>query len=254
MDQSNILKPGTWYSSGNGPLYQQLYRQLREAIATGVLASGTLLPPEREISSRADVSRVTVRKAIAALADDGLIEQKQGSGTYVRGDARPRLQQSLSSLVSFTEIMTMRGFEASSRVLDSGLFAPTPTETVALGLSGSNRVARIRRLRMAEPGALALEVSSIPEDILPNPNQVDQSLYAVLRETGKAPVRAIQRMSAVNLKTDEAEILGVETGRAFLKIDKTGYLQSGRPVEFSAGLYRSDIYDFVAEVRLEDGL
>lgn len=250
---AEILESENWFVQGHGPRYRQLYTYLKDAITSGTLSPDTLLPPEREMALQADVSRVTLRKAIGSLAGDGLLDQRQGSGTIVLPSSKARLQQSLSSLVSFTETMELRGYASFSKVLEAGLFAPTPEETAALGLTGGATVARIKRLRVADPvGALAIETSTLPADILPNPEQVDQSLYLILRKSGSAPVRAIQRISAMNLSAADAALLEVETGSAFLKINRTGYLETGRPIEFTTGLYRSDIYDFIAEVRLED--
>ena len=120
---------------------------------------------------------------------------------------------------------------------------------MALGLTSVQRVARIERLRSADGQAMALEWSTLPEDILPDPFSVQTSLYAVLRAAGVAPVRAVQRVTAVNLAPGEADLLNLAAGSAVLRIDRTGYLASGRPIEFTRGLYRSDIYDFIAESR-----
>lgn len=255
MDQLNFsefLGAPNWFVQGRGPRYKQLYQYLKQAIESGELHAETALPPERDMAVMADVSRVTVRKAIGALAHDGHLDRRQGSGTVILPSDQPRLQQSLSSLVSFTETMRLRGFSSSSTILDAGLYTPTPAETTALGLIGHASVSRIKRLREADSGALAIETSSLPADVLPDPQSVSQSLYAVLRKSSMAPVRAIQRISAVNLSENDARLLDVSVGTAFLKIDRTGYLDNGRPVEFTTGVYRSDIYDFIAELRLED--
>lgn len=251
IDFADLFAPNRWFTDGRGPRYKQLHRHLKEAIANDLLEEGALLPPEREMAVLADVSRATIRKAIGGLADERLLDQRHGSGSYVREKSEQRLKASLSSLVSFTETMALRGYESYSKILGTGLFTPTPGETASLGLTGAGSVARIKRLRLADPGPLAIETSSIPADILPDPSKVGQSLYAVLRLTNNAPTRAIQRISAINLSSQEAELLGAEKGAAFLKVDRTGYLPSGRPVEFTTGVYRSDIYDFIAEVRLE---
>ena len=251
LNSPKFFDPESWLTKGGGPRYRQLYQHIRDAIRSGVLEPDTLLPPEREMAAQADVSRVTIRKTVAALVEDGLVRQRQGSGTYVRADREPRLQQSLSSLVSFTETMAMRGYTSSSEVLEALTVAPTPTETVALGISGSGRVSRIKRLRIADPGPLAIEVSSVPEDVLPDATVVDISLYHVLRQNGFNLVRAIQRVTAENLSEQDAELLRLPHGTAALRIDRTGYLANGRPVEFTTGLYRSDVYDFITEVRLE---
>ena len=62
----------------------------------------------------------------------------------------------------------------------------------------------------------------------------------------------MQRITAVNLSSSEAALLKLAEGAAALRIDRTGYLPSGRPIEFTRGLYRSDLYDFVAELRMDE--
>jgi GntR family transcriptional regulator len=249
-DDLAIYRREAWFQAGRGPRYDQLYRHLAATIAAGEIAPETQLPPERELAQIADVSRVTVRKAMSRLVEDGVLEQRRGAGTFVR-PTRLKLEQSLSALVSFTEYMRQRGKTSSSRVLRRGLFLPSPDETLALGLSAGERVARVERLRFADDTPLALEWSSLPTDILPDPDAVETSLYDVLRSLGTAPTRAVQRITAVNLTSADARLLLLAEGAAVLRIDRTAYLPSGRPIEFTRGLYRSDIYDFIAELRLD---
>lgn len=246
-DKLDIYSQAQWFQSGHGPRYRQLYQHISDAISSGTLAALDHLPAEREMAEIADVSRVTVRKAVDKLVADGLIERRQGAGSIVRSTA-PRLKQYLSSLTSFTENMSARGVVSTSKVLLQGLFAPNPDEMVALGLSTIDQVARVRRLRSAGDAPMALETSSLPPDILPNPELVQKSLYSILRKSGQAPTRAIQRISALNVSGQEAELLELPDMTAVLKIDRTSYLSSKRPIEFTTGLYRSDIYDFISEV------
>ena len=244
----DIFAPLSWYRPDRGPRYTQLYRHIAALIRSGALEAEAQLPPERDLAEMADVSRVTVRKAVAQLVEEGALEQRRGAGTFVRPQPK-RLEQSLSNLISFTEHMKQRGKTSSSQVLHRGLYPPRPEEQMALGLALGLRVARIERLRSADGQAMALEWSTLPEDILPDPFSVETSLYSVLRAAGVAPVRAVQRVTAVNLEPGEAQLLNLAAGCAVLRIDRTGYLASGRPIEFTRGLYRSDIYDFIAESR-----
>lgn len=244
------LDPKEWFRPGRGPRYLQLHRHIQSAIQSGELSPDDQLPPERDMAEAADISRVTVRKAIGQLVSDGLIEQRQGAGSFVKA-AAPKLEQSLSSLVSFTENMQARGMTSTSETLSLGLFRPTSEEMLSLGLSSNDQVARIIRLRSASDTPMALERSSLPGDILPHPEKIDVSLYALLRKSGQAPTRAIQRVTATNLSPEDARKFRLPEGAAVLKIERTGYLATGRPIEFTSGLYRSDIYDFVSELRLD---
>ena len=248
----NLFRSDEWLQPGGGSRYLQLSRHIAAAINDGRLEEGYQLPPERELADLGDISRVTVRKAVNELVEAGLVEQKRGSGSFVLGST-PRTEQSLSTLVSFTENMTARGREASSKILNRGLFVPSPDEMMALGLASSQRVARIERLRFADGIPMALELSSIPGDVLPDPDRVTTSLYEVLRSKNQAPNRAIQRVSAMNVPADKAQLLSVPENTALLQINRTAFLISGRPIEFTQGLYRPDIYDFVAEIRPDGG-
>ncbi len=245
-----LFHPESWFREGHGPRYEQLYRHLVASIADGTLRPETQIPPERELAELAQVSRVTVRKAVAQLVEDGQLEQRRGAGTFVRVP-RTRQDNSRSTLVSFTDYMRQRGKVPTGRILSAGLHPPMPDEQQALGLMTSGRVARIERLRSADGVPMALEYSSWPADILPDPQAVQGSLYDHVRALGHVPTHAVQRVSAANLKVSEAQLLNMQAGQAVLRIDRTGYLASGRPVEFTRGLYRSDIYDFIAELRLD---
>ena len=84
-----------------------------------------MLPGERELSEILHVSRTTLRRAIAALVEEGVLFHRHGAGTFVRRRP-PHVEQPLSRLTSFTEDMRSRGFVASSREIERGVFLPTP--------------------------------------------------------------------------------------------------------------------------------
>lgn len=231
------------------PLYLKLKRSIEDAVRRGVIGPGDALPSERDIAVRADVSRVTVRKAVQDLVKGGILVQRHGSGTFV-APRLERVEQSLSGLTSFSEDMARRGWTARSEWLDRGIYPPSPEEMMVLGLSSRELVARIARLRIANDTPLAIERASLSASVLPDPGLIGSSLYAVLERTGNRPVRAVQRISAANLAEADAAILEVAPGSAGLNIERVSYLSTGKVIEFTRSLYRGDAYDFVAELRL----
>lgn len=234
-----------------GPLYLQIKRWIEDAIQGGAIRSGDALPSERDLATKVDVSRVTVRKAVLQLVQDGVLVQRHGSGTFVAPQTQ-RVEQSLSQLTSFTEDMARRGMAVRAEWLERGLYAPSPEETVILGLTSGEQVARICRLRLTGDTPLAIERASLAGSILPDPLAIADSLYRHLDRSGNRPVRAIQRIRAANLDEKDAQLLGVPVGSAGLNIERTSYLASGRAIEFTRSIYRGDTYDFVAELRLGD--
>jgi GntR family transcriptional regulator len=235
-----------------GPLYLRLKRYIEEAVARGEIVPGDALPSERDLAANADVSRVTVRKAMQHLVRDGVLLQRHGSGTFV-APRQDRVEQSLSHLTSFTEDMARRGMSVHSQWLDRGIYDPSPQETVALGLSPNARVSRVSRLRLAGHTPLAIERAALSTDTLPDPLRVEGSLYALLEKSGHRPVRAIQRIRAANLDDEDAGLLQISAGAAALHIERIGYLASGKVVEFTRSVYRGDTYDFVAELKVGEG-
>jgi GntR family transcriptional regulator len=236
-------------SQGGAPLYLQLRKSIEDAVNRGLIGPGDALPSERDIASKADMSRVTVRKAVQDLVKGGILVQRHGSGTFV-APRMERVEQSLSRLTSFTEDMARRGMNVRSQWLDRGLYQPSPEEMMVLGLSADELVARVARLRIANDTPLAIERASLSAGILPDPAAIGSSLYAALEATGNRPVRAVQRISAVTLGEAEARLLEVAPASASLRIERISYLASGKVIEFTRSIYRGDAYDFVAELRL----
>jgi GntR family transcriptional regulator len=235
-----------------GPLFEAVSAELKREIASGRFAAADLLPGERELSEILRVSRTTLRRAIAGLVEEGVLFHRHGAGTFVRRKA-PHVEQALSRLTSFTEDMRSRGFAASSREIERGVFLPTPEEAMMLGVSPRDSVFRLTRLRLADGVPMAMERAVVPVRFLPDPGRVGDSLYAALEAEGWRPVRALQRLRAVVLGAAEAPLLEVPEGSAALDIHRIAYLADGRCVEYTRSFYRSDTYDFVAELTLSPG-
>jgi GntR family transcriptional regulator len=146
--------------------------------------------------------------------------------------------------------MARRGMTSRSEWLHKGIHTPSPDEMMILGLGTDIKVSRLSRLRIADDQPLAIENASVSGEFLPDPSVVTTSLYAELERRQVRPTRAVQRISATNMKEADAHLLGVAVGAAGLSIERISYLASGRAVEFTRSLYRGDAYDFVAELTI----
>jgi GntR family transcriptional regulator len=226
------------------PLYQQLQRALRGAIESGVIGPDDALPPERDLAEMLKVSRITVRKAIDELVEDGLLIRKQGSGTFVSN----RVEKNFAKLTSFSEDMRARGREPRSVWMNRAAGTVTPEESLTLRSSPGTPVFRFHRIRYADDAPMAIEYATVIATSLPSLESVESSLYEALETTGNRPVRALQRLRAVLLTAEQAKLLKAQERDAGLLVARVGYLKDGRAVEFSQSFYRGDIYDFVAEL------
>src|SRR6202167_5469299 len=228
----------------NLPLYQQLQRALRLAIDQHILAPDDALPAERDLATDFDVSRITVRKALDGLVEEGLLVRRQGSGNFVSA----RVEKNFAMLTSFSEDMRARGRSPRTVWLKRSAGTVTPEEALALRLSPGTPVYRFHRLRFADEAPMAIEFVTIVANALASAESVDQSLYEALERSGHRPVRALQRLRAVLLTAEQAELLKAKAGDPGLLVERLGSLRDGNAVEFSQSYYRGDIYDFVAEL------
>jgi GntR family transcriptional regulator len=236
-------------NAGHRPLaYLRLRAELLHAIDAGALPPGHALRGERELAREHGVSRVTVRKAIAGLVADGRLVQRHGAGTFVS----ERIVKSFSRLTSFSDDLRARGLAPHTRTLAEERGEVTPEEAMALNLSPGARVLRLRRVRHGGEEALAIERSVVPEFALPEGTLLGVSLYETLDRSGLRPRRALQRLRAVAFDAESSRLLGVAVGSAGLLIERRGFLDDGRVVEFTQSLYRGDAYDFVAELTSAD--
>lgn len=231
-------------SSLPAPLYMQLQELIRDAIQNGAFPARYTLPPEREISARLGISRITVRKAISDLVEEGLLVRQQGSGTFVSG----RIEKQFGMLSSFSEDMAGKGRKVTTQWLARERTGISTDEALVFGSSLGSMIYRFRRVRCADGEPMALELTAIPEFALPSERAVKTSLYDALSKTGNRPVRALQRLRAVLFDRGQAELLGVAEGSPALYIERRGYNASGQMIEYTKSWYRGDAYDFISEI------
>src|SRR4051794_13116095 len=135
--------------------YRAIADALRHEIVSGRFAKAQVLPGERELSQMFAVSRATLRRAVAALVEEGALSQRQGAGTFIRR-ASPKVDQPFSRLVGFSELMRLRGFSPSSRNLEMGVYLPSPEEMMTLAIGPEESVVRLSRLRLADDVPMAI--------------------------------------------------------------------------------------------------
>lgn len=227
------------------PLYLQLETILRDSIVKGEWNPGEALPSERDLSEKFNVSRLTLRKSIDRLVSQGMIERRQGSGTYVSS----RLARASATLSGFAQEMRSRGLEPSFTWIRRSVVVAAPEEVLALSLTPGDKVSRLERIREADGEPIALEKASLSVFHLPEPEKMDDSLYEQLDRSGLRPVRALQRVRAMVAGKAEVKYLEVEHGVPMLYVERISYLSNGMALEFTRSAYRADRYEFVAELR-----
>ncbi len=226
------------------PLYQRVRAGLEAEIAAGGFRPGDHLPSERDLAEALAVSRVTVRKAVAGLVAEGMLDRRQGARSAVRA----RVEKSLSNLTSFSEDIRQRGMIPGCVWLFKRIQRADPAERGALNLASGAAVLRLGRIRTADGAPIAIEVSTVPAAVLARPELVEASLYLALERVGAMPVRAVQRLRAAMVTPLEAEHLQCPANTLLLEAERRCFLSDGQVVEFCRTRYRADVYDFVVEL------
>lgn len=231
------------------PLYSQLESLIQAKILAGEWLPGDQIPTESVLCEKYQVSRITVRRAIADLEQGGFLERYPGRGTFI---ARPRFEQRIPYLTGFTQDMNARSKHPGSRILQFELVeAPQPARHELLSNDGQP-VIILKRLRLADNEPVAVEKSYLSYDLcrpVLDVNFEDCSLYAALHDLcGIVPTRAMQSWEAIRCPKEEARVLGISKGDPVLHIYRTTYNQDSQPFEWVESHYRGDKYIFQAEL------
>ncbi|WP_277817104.1 GntR family transcriptional regulator [Solimonas terrae] len=228
--------------AGPVPLYHQVANCIEAAIVDGRVPRGARIDNEIALAGRLRLSRPTIRQAIQALVDKGLLVRRRGIGTQVvRGGVTRKLE-----LTSLHEDLRSAARAPSTRVLDHRHGRADEAIAGHLGVPVGAPVLHIRRLRLADEVPLA-----ILENVLPSAfADISRSdlerfgLYQLLGARGVDMRVARQRIGARIATAEESRILDVERRSAVLTMERVAFDSDGHAVEFGHHAYRPDLYSF----------
>jgi GntR family transcriptional regulator len=215
------------------PLHRQVFLVLRDSILARRYAEGEALPTEEELVALFKVSRTTIRYALAAADAAGLIERRQGVGTFVRyrGTATP-LRTSLSDLNTHIDELT-RSTDVELVEFDY-VRAPGPVQDF-FGSDDDDLFQRAVRLRKLKKRPILHVTSYIPEAIGRRFDAADLErtpLGALLREAGVKVHAGEQRVTAILAEPTVASRLDVDVGSPLLQIERRHFTEAQEPVEY----------------------
>jgi GntR family transcriptional regulator len=231
------------------PYHYQLRELLREEIASGRWEVGGRLPSERELCDAFNLSRTTIREAIDALVNEGLLRREKGRGTFI---AEPKITEKwLEAADSFTESMIQQGYQIETRVLNLRTEPAHYDVSHELRLRTGESVIVLDRLRLILQEPILVVTSYLPERLCPTLVQeefANQSLYQVLRDKYGIHIASARRvMEAVAANELEASLLHVRQGAPLMLIESTAFLADGTPVEYFKARHRGDRTRFEVE-------
>lgn len=222
------------------PLYQQMCDDIRYKIEKGELKENDKLMTEQEFSLQYNVSRITVRKAIEILSDEGLVVKKQGIGTFV---AAKKLSRVMDRILSFSEMCEKNEMKPSTVLVSVEWMKAVPTIAKELKIPEGEKILHLCRLRKCDNIPVMLEHCYLPEkyNYLLSSN-LTGSIYEVFRENGVLPSHAIKTVEICYANAMEAENLEVEEGTALLLHKDTVSDQNGDVIHHSKLIINPDRY------------
>lgn len=229
------------------PLYVQVKNILRKEIIDGLFEPGDKLPTEKELTARFDVSRMTLRQATNSLVEEGYLKRLKGVGTIVQ---ERKLEQSLTTLKSFTEDIMERGMNPSSKVLSFQKQKGTLESIEKLGIQMKDDMWVTKRIRFADEHPIALETNFLSAALLPDLSESDmnESLHDFIKKSGYKMSRATTSIEASMPSDLEKKHLDIQNTSPVLTVERVTYLEDGTPIEWSVSVNRSDRYRFYAEL------
>jgi GntR family transcriptional regulator len=225
-----------------------LQDELRQRIDQGRFPAGTRLPAEPDLAAELRVSRATLREALRALEEEGLLRRRQGSGTYVA--ERPRMANSLDVNFGVTQAISAAGMRAGTARARHWVEPASVGEAARLELEPGQDVLMIERVRTAEGKPVVLSRDVLPAGLVGDrPEVVERmlrgSLYEVLeRELGVVVHHGVARFRPVRADRAVAGQLGVSRGELLLYLWQVDYAEDGAAVLSSHEFHLADAFDF----------
>lgn len=220
------------------PRYHQVEEWVRAQISSGAWPPGSIIPSEPELCQRFGVSRITVRKAIGNLVQDGQVRVVQGRGTFV---AAPKMaERFIQRAFGIYEDFERRGIRLTTRVLRQDVGPASSEVADRLRLDPGEQVHVIERLRSVGEEKMLISTTYIPYQLCPGLARDDLtqgSLYRLLRTRyGLEITRGERRLEAVAAGQYEARLLDLALASPLLQLNSVAYGRDGRPFEYSITL------------------
>jgi GntR family transcriptional regulator len=233
------------------PAYRQIQASIRHRIESGELQVGDMVPPERELCKLHKVSLMTARHAVKSLEQEGLVERRQGVGTFV---SKPKIL--INELLSTTEQLAARGQAARAKILSARAVGGEQEIVARLTLPLESVLLKLERLRHADGQPFSLEICYLSQarfpDLLSAPLHRESLFRLVEGKYQETLGHADEEIDATLPDTRTADLLGIPKHQPVLRIRQIIYSTSGTPLIYVLGFYRSDRYS-VAVRRLRRG-
>jgi len=222
--------------------YQEIAGVLRDRVAANTYARGRVLPSESELSTEFQASRVTIRRALETLRDDGLLAARQGFGWFV---ASAPLRQPLATLGTIEGHLADSGIDTQRQIIEFAFVKATGRVKDALS---TDQVLRVKRLNLADGEPFAVVTVWCPTELGHNLSRGDVERSPFYELLGVSLRGATQTIGADSINAVDAALLGVPVGSPVLRCERLTTDIDGRPVLLSEHVFPAHRTEFVVEL------
>jgi GntR family transcriptional regulator len=235
------------------PLHFQIFEDIKVKIESKHLQAGDKLPSESELQNLYDVSRITVRRAIQDLENEGYVKKSQGRGTII---CNPKQKYDLKRLSSFSEDVKEHGEISSSIIRDFKIVKVDHKIAYSLGISEGDEVYYLERSRLSGETIVGLHKAYIKKtnDFSLDRTEFDEttSLYETLKRKGIRLKHANEILEAQIPDKEIQRSLGIPNNIPIFFKERTTFDHTGVPIEFVKMYYRSDVYQYKVTLDMND--
>ena len=229
-------------------LWRQVADGIERGIADGRFAAGERLPGETEIAETYRVNRHTVRRALATLAERGLVRAEPGSGPYVEA---PRIAYPLRARTRFSEIVGAGGREPRGQLIGASEEPATRELAKQLGLKTATPLIRIEALRLADRTPICIATTWLAAARFPDAGRTYERVRSMTKLLAHYGIRdyrrASTRVSAAIVDATDAIRLDLALGRPVLVVDSTDVDAGGKPLLTTRARFAAERVEFLVE-------
>ena len=228
-----------------------LAQALRERIALGDVAPTGALESEAVLGRRYGLSRVTVRRALEELRDQGLVESRRGAGWFVTG-ASFHQTLALGTFRHAGSAVAAAGKSAARRVVEFAYTRPPDTIAAALGIDGADEALSSRSVRTVDGEPLDLVHEWVPGDLAADISRADAEgagIWATRQRHGNRIESVRQTITAAVTSDPEGALLGVPTGTPVLHVRRVARATDGVALALSEHRYLAHRFSLEVEFR-----
>jgi GntR family transcriptional regulator len=228
--------------------YREIAADLKARVDAGEFAAGGVLPSEADLTRSYDASRVTVRRALEALREVGLVDSRQGFGWFVAVD---RVRQNLAQLSTIERELAERGAVAERQILDFGFVSANAHVRDVLGVE---QVLRVRRLNLADGVPFARVTVWCPAELGAAFSRAEVAAHPFYELLPVTIGGATQTIAAALAEAADAKLLEVPIGSPVLRCERVTRDVDGNPVLLSVHVFPAHLTEFVVDLPSPTGL